>query len=181
MEIKTARSRLTIPNLAQSRIPTPIGTLSPTARQIRHRAKRLGQGTLDIHQRVRGRITRHDPRGRKPLVRGHGAVPRNGRLKKVDNVLVLDVLRAVAGNIKGAVAGGVLGELMAPKVWVGLALGDPVLVHVGEEIVAAKGLEKGADVGAVVGGDVGGVAVGGGVVLAAVGKELDVVDLCELL
>lgn len=78
-----------------------------------------------------------------------------------------DVLRAVAGEVKGAVAGRVFGELVGPKVWVGLALGDPVFVHVGEEVVAAKGFEKGADVGAVVGGDVGGVAVGSGIVLTA--------------
>lgn len=56
---------------------------------------------------------------------------------------------------------------MAPEIRVDLALGDPVFVHVGEEVVAAKRFEKGADVGAVIGGYVGGVAAGGGIVLSA--------------
>lgn len=56
---------------------------------------------------------------------------------------------------------------MAPEIRVDLALGDPVFVHVGEEVVAAKRFEESADVGAVIGGYVGGVAAGGGIVLSA--------------
>lgn len=39
---------------------------------------------------------------------------------------MFDVLGTIAGDIKGRVAGGVLGELVAPEVRVRFVLGDPV-------------------------------------------------------
>lgn len=59
-------------------------------------------------------------------MRGHAPVKSDGRLEEINNVLVLDVLGPVARNVKGRVAGCVLGELVAPKVRVGLGLGHPV-------------------------------------------------------
>lgn len=165
--MKIRNSRLTIPNLTQGRIPTSIRALGPRTRQIRHRPKSLRQYRLNVHQRVRSSITRHNPRCRQPFICRHRAIPRNGRLEEIDHVLVQDVLRAVAGKVKGAVASGVFGEFVGPEIRVDLALGDPVFVHVGEEVVAAKGFKEGANVGAVVGSYVGGVAVGGGIVLSA--------------
>ena len=66
---------------------------------------------------------------------------------------MLAVLRAVARDVEGREAGGVLGELVAPETGVVLLPRDPVGVHVLQEVVAAKWLEEGADVGAVVGWD----------------------------
>lgn len=52
-----------------------------------------------------------------------------GGLEKVDDVLVLLIAGAVAGDIEGGRAGRVLGEFVGPEDVVGLALADPVLVH----------------------------------------------------
>lgn len=63
---------------------------------------------------------------------------------------------------------------MTPEIAVGLALRNPVFVHVGEEVVFAEGCEEGRYGGPLVGGDGGTVGeavgcVGGGerVVLSA--------------
>lgn len=103
-----ANQKPTVPNLTQRRISTPIGTLRPTASQIRHGPKGTRQRSLDIAQAVRGAVARHDARGGEPGVRRQRAVPGDGGRKEVDDVLVRHVLRAVAGHVKGAVAGGVL-------------------------------------------------------------------------
>ena len=63
---------------------------------------------------------------------------------------MLAVLRAVALDIKGAVTRCVLAELVAPEVAVRLGLGYPILVHVGEQVILAEGLEEGTDAGALV-------------------------------
>ena len=63
---------------------------------------------------------------------------------------MLNVLRAVARYVKSAVASGMLAELMRPKADVGTALADPVLVHVGEQIILAEGRDERADVGSIV-------------------------------
>lgn len=59
-------------------------------------------------------------------MRGHAPIKCDGRLEEINDILVLDVLRPIARNVKGRVAGCVLGELVAPKVWVRLGLGNPV-------------------------------------------------------
>jgi hypothetical protein len=48
------------------------------------------------------------------------------RLEKVHHLLVLDVLWPVALPVEGAETGGMLRELVAPEVGIGLILGDPV-------------------------------------------------------
>ena len=50
----------------------------------------------------------------------------DGRLEKVNHLLVLPVRGAVALDIEAGEARGVLAELVAPEVLVRLALGDPV-------------------------------------------------------
>ena len=66
-------------------------------------------------------------------------------------------------------------------------LGDPVVVHVFEEVVAAEWLEEGADIGALVGGHggavleaVGGVGGGDGVVLSSQVTVLCVRAIAEI-
>jgi hypothetical protein len=66
---------------------------------------------------------------------------------------VLAVHRAVAWHIKGGETGGVFAELVAPETRVVLLEGDPVRVHVREEIVPTERLEERADIGAIVGRD----------------------------
>ena len=75
----------------------------------------------------------------------------DNRLEEVHNLLVFDILGAVAWNIERAEAGSVLAELMSPKVAVGRTLGDPVLVHVGEKVVLAEWCKEGGDAGPIVG------------------------------
>lgn len=53
----------------------------------------------------------------------------DGRVEEVNHVLVLLVARAIACDIEGRRAGGVLGELVCPEVRVWRALVNPVLVH----------------------------------------------------
>ena len=45
---------------------------------------------------------------------------------------MIDVLRTVAGKVEAGVAGSVLGEFVGPEFPVGVALVDPVVVHVAE-------------------------------------------------
>jgi hypothetical protein len=75
----------------------------------------------------------------------------DGRFEEVDDIFMLDVLRAIARDVKRAEASSMLGELVSPQDVVGTGLGDPVLVHPREEIIAAKGLDEGVDTGTVVG------------------------------
>lgn len=64
---------------------------------------------------------------------------------------MLAVLWAIARNVEGGEASGMLAELMTPEAWVVLLPRDPVCVHVLEEIVPAEWLEKSANIGAVIG------------------------------
>ena len=66
---------------------------------------------------------------RKHVVGGVLLERAGGGLEEVDDLLVLLVAGAVAGNVKGGRAGRVLGELVRPEDVVRLALTDPVLVH----------------------------------------------------
>jgi hypothetical protein len=58
--------------------------------------------------------------------------------EEVDDVLVLLVPGSVARDVKGAGARRVLAELVRPEAGVGLALADPVLLHVREQVDAAE-------------------------------------------
>lgn len=63
---------------------------------------------------------------------------------------MLTVHGTVARYIEGREACSVLAKLVAPEAWIVLLKGDPVIIHVLEQVVAAKWLEKSANVGAVV-------------------------------
>ena len=66
---------------------------------------------------------------RKHLVSGVHLERADNGLEEVYHVLVLLVVRAVAGNVERRRAGSMLGELVRPEDVVRLALADPVLVH----------------------------------------------------
>ena len=66
---------------------------------------------------------------RKHLVSGVHLERADNSLEEVYHVLVLLVVRAVAGNVERRRAGSMLGELVRPETLIGLALTDPVLIH----------------------------------------------------
>ena len=154
-----------IPNLTDdgpSRVVltlTSLGGIVPGARaaNVRLRAGLLGQGFLNVCERIRGLIARHDFGLVQPLPGRVALVVLDRGLEEIDNVLVLDVVRAIAGDVEGGVASRVLAELVGPEVSVGRALVDPVRVHPVDQVVAAEGLQERVDRGAVVVGDHGAV------------------------
>ena len=84
---------------------------------------------LDSSQ-TRGRIGGCGGYARREHVVGGVLLERaGGGLEKVDDVLVLLVVRTIASDVEGRRASSVLGELIGPERLVGLALADPVLVH----------------------------------------------------
>lgn len=63
---------------------------------------------------------------------------------------MLTVHGTVARDIEGREACSVLAKLVAPEAWIILLEGDPVIVHVLEQVVAAKWLQESANIRAVV-------------------------------
>lgn len=127
------------------------------AADVRGGAVLFGQLVLDSRQRVLGLVAGGDLRLGQPVVRRETSVELDGGLEEIDHLLVLFVLGPVAGDVKGRVASGVLGEFVAPEVRVGRPLVDPVRVHPREQIHFAKRLEERADVGPLVRGHGGAV------------------------
>jgi hypothetical protein len=76
-----------------------------------------GDGVVLIHSR------------REHVERGEHVECAAGGLEEVDDLLMLDVVVAVALDVERGRAGGMLGELVTPEIRVWEALVDPVLVH----------------------------------------------------
>lgn len=55
---------------------------------------------------------------------------------------MLDILRAVAGDIERGIASGMFTEFVSPKVGVGCALVDPIGIHPVDEVVATEALQE---------------------------------------
>jgi len=148
----------------------------PAAANVRQGTVTSRQGALEVDERVRSRVAGCDAGVGEEPPGGQAAVVKDGRLEKVDDFLVRDVVGAVAGDVKGGEAGGVFAELVGPEVGVWRALVDPVSVcvngvlvpellsrswccsfcvpvHVVEEVVAVKGCDQLGDVWAIVCGD----------------------------
>lgn len=130
------------------------------------------ENVADGGVRVSSLIRRRNIRVLKPLERGESFVVFYRRLKEINHIFVLAVLRTVTRHIKSRETGSVFAEFVTPEARVVLQPCDPVVVHILEEIVATKGFEEGANVGVVVGRDecaiwqaVCGVGGGDGVVL----------------
>ena len=116
-----------IPNFAELR-PSSIRTIlthtllcriisRPTAPNIRHGTRFLGQLALDVRQSVRRTIAGCNIDLLQPAKCGESLVIFDCSLEELDHFLVLDVIGSVAGNVECRVAGRVLGELVGPEVY----------------------------------------------------------------
>lgn len=148
-----------VPDLGQDRVPVvqaaPAGLGGVVARagapDVGDLAEAAGERGLQVRERVVARVGGADAGGAEPAPGGQGVVVGQGGLEEVDDLLVLDVLRAVALDVEGRVARGVLAELVAPEPGVVLVLRHPVLVHVRQQVELAERLEERADAGPRVG------------------------------
>ena len=143
--LRPAVHMIVIPNLRDRRVAPVRAVPAAGAVVPRARAANVGNGAepglqraLHLAQGVGRRVARRDAGLLEPVPGGQGLVIRDGGVEEVDDVLVLAVLRAVAGHVEGGVAGGVLGELVRPEVDVGPALVDPVGVHPREQVEPAE-------------------------------------------
>ncbi len=75
----------------------------------------FGQGVVDVGVTVRGAVARRDALVLQPLEGREPLVVFDCSLEEVDDFFVLDVFRAVAGYLEGAVAGCVFGEFVTPE------------------------------------------------------------------
>jgi hypothetical protein len=82
----------------------------------------LRQRILEIRVRVRGAVGGDDVLRFQPLVGREALVVFNRGGEEVDDFLMLAVEGAVAGDVEGAEARGVLAELVAPEAGVVLVL-----------------------------------------------------------
>jgi len=137
--------------------------LGTTASNIGGGAILLGQLALNVGQCVLGCVGWGDIDFVQPLPGRETAVVFDCGLVELDDLLVLDIVGAVAGDVEGRVASVVLGEFVGPEGLVGGALVDPVRVHVVKQVVAAEIGDESIHAGALVRGDNGtiGEAVGG--------------------
>lgn len=92
----------------------------------------LNKSIPDIGVRVRSAVRGCDVCFLQPFEGREALVVSDSCLEEVNDFLVLTVLRTVASNVECRVAGGVLGELVAPESSVILVLCNPVVVHVFE-------------------------------------------------
>ena len=123
------------------------GSVAATA-EVGDRASLRLKRALDLGERVRRLVRREDTRAAeegalevdktsilheylrsKHVVGGVHLERADDGVEEVNHILVLLVVRAVAGDVERGRASGVLGELVRPESLVGLALADPVLVH----------------------------------------------------
>lgn len=108
-------------------------------------ARFLSQRFLDISKRICRLVAWHNLRFVEPFPGWVTLVPFDGGFEEIYDVLVFDILRPVAGNVKGREAGRVLTEFVRPEIGVGSSLVDPVCVHPIYQVVSAECLEEGVD------------------------------------
>ena len=145
MVLRTAIDIIVVPDLAELGLAGVLGTLASLglvvrkagAANVRDGAVLLLQSTLDVSKGVGGAVGGLDAGVREPGEGGQVVPVLDDGLEELEEVVVLVVLGAETLGLEGAVAGGVLGELVAPELPVGLVLGDPVLVHEGQEVQLA--------------------------------------------
>lgn len=142
-----------IPNLAHDS-PASIITALPhicgvvawaRASNVGFGSRLLGQGLLDIRQRICRLVARYDLGFIQPFPGRITLVPLDGRFEELNHVLVFDILRPVARDVEGREAGRVLAELVGPEVGVGCPLVDPVRVHPIDQVISSEGFQEGLD------------------------------------
>ena len=82
----------------------------------------LGQRVLEVRVRVGGAVGGDDVLCLEPFVGREALVVLDRGGEEVDDFLVFAVQRAVAGDVEGAVARGVLAKLVTPEAGVVLVL-----------------------------------------------------------
>lgn len=110
----------------------------------------LDKRITNVLIRVCSAVGRRDVNLLQPVKGRKALVVSNGCFEKVDDFFVFAILRTVARDVEGRIAGRVLREFMSPETSIILVLCDPVVVHVLKQIVFAERLEESANVGAVV-------------------------------
>lgn len=144
---------IVIPNLAHDS-PASIITALPhicgvvawsRASNVGFGARLLGQGFLDIRQRICRLVARYNLGLIEPFPGWVTLVPLDGGFEELNDVLVLGILRPVARDVEGREASRVLAELMGPEVGVGCPLVDPVRVHPIDQVVSAECFQEGLD------------------------------------
>ena len=128
--LRPAIHMLVVPHLAQHRVPVITRPLTrsrgiearPRAPDERNAAVLLGQRVFKVRVRVGGAVGGDDVFRFQPLVGREALVVFDRGGEEVDDFLVLAVQRAVAGDVEGAEARGVLAELVAPEAGVVLVL-----------------------------------------------------------
>ena len=121
-----------------------------TAADVRQSTVSFSQSILKLANRVRSSVARLDASLVQPAPGRETAVVENGSLEELNNLLVLDVLWAIARHIEGREASTVLAELVFPELVVWSSLVDPILFHPCQEIIFAKGLDQGLNAGTLV-------------------------------
>lgn len=82
------------------------------AADVRSGAVLCAKSLFEVREGVGGAVGGDDVGVGEPLVGVQTAVVHDDRLEEVDHFFVLDVLGAVAGDVEGGEAGGVLGEFV---------------------------------------------------------------------
>jgi hypothetical protein len=101
----------------------------------------VAQRSLNIIQRVLRTVRRHNIRLSKPVKRRKPKEVQNHSFEILNEIVILDILRAVAWDVESAEAGSMLAELVGPEPPVRLAPCDPEFFHVGLEVQLAEGSE----------------------------------------
>ena len=111
---------------------------------------RAGKSSLELTNRVGGRVARLDTSLRQPAPGRKTAIVLYGSLEEFDHLLMLNIFGTVAGHVECREASRMLAEFMPPERRVIGSLVDPILVHPCEEVVFLEGFEEGANVGTLV-------------------------------
>lgn len=135
-----------IPCLTQNSLPmiSRVGNIisRSSTPDIRRRAKLHPQHALNIFQRVAGRIARHNPSTRKPVISWQSLIKLDSSLEIINDILILDVFRPVAFSAECTVAGTMFRELVGPEFGGTGALIDPILVHVFQQVESAETFDE---------------------------------------
>ena len=103
---------------------------------------RAGKSSLELTNRVGGRVARLDTSLRQPAPGRKTAIVLYGSLEEFDHLLMLNIFRTVAGHVECREESRMLAEFMPPERRVIGSLVDPILVHPCEEIVAGERLNE---------------------------------------
>lgn len=127
--LRAAKHMHVVPDLAQNRPASVAGVAVPaslrlvvprtTAANVWNGSVHGGERVLNVYEVVSRAIVWCNAVLLQELEGWELLVVSDCCLKEIDDLLVLLILWAIAGNVEGGVAGGVFAELMAPEVGIG--------------------------------------------------------------